>query len=118
MSSVYTNIARKRIEQSQEASQIPSKAAVPKQVATPPSNAQQSSKDESLPRVKEKPTNPKNRLSTTQSPPLGLPEQVEKYTTHVLPSLTKKVKLRALEQDINDYDVVNNALIFYFDKNK
>jgi hypothetical protein len=29
MSSVYTNIARKRIEQSQEASQIPSKTVEP-----------------------------------------------------------------------------------------
>ena len=118
MSSVYTNIVRKRIEQSQEAAQIPSKAAVTKQVDTPPSNAQESSKAESLPNEKEKPTNPQNRLSTTQSPTLGSTEKVEKYTTHVLPSLTKKVKLRALEQDINDYDVVNNALNFYFDKTK
>jgi hypothetical protein len=47
-----------------------------------------------------------------------LTEKVEKYTTHILPSLAKKVKLRAVEEDINDYDVVNNALIAYFDRTK
>jgi hypothetical protein len=59
-----------------------------------------------------------SRFTGIPSPTLGLTEKPEKYTTHILPSLVKKVKLHALEQDVNDYDVVNNALIFYFDKNK
>ena len=118
MTSVYTNIARKRIEQSQEASNTPSKAAVPKQVDTPPSNTQLSTKSDSLPIETKKTTKPQNHLPTSQSPTLGLTEKPEKYTTHLLPSLVKKIKLRSLEDEINDYDVVNNALLFYFDKNK
>jgi hypothetical protein len=118
MSSVYTNIARKRIEQSQEASQNPSKEHIPQAVVTPKSNTQLSNKDESLPSESKKPTKPQNRLSTNHSSTPVVAENVEKYTTHIFPSLVKKVKLHALEQDINDYDVVNNALTFYFDKNK
>ena len=87
-------------------------------VVSPPSKVQQPTKAVTQPRETKKPTKPQNRLPTTQSPALGLIEKPEKYTTHLLPSLVKKVKLHALEQDINDYDVINNILLDYFDKNK
>src|SRR5687768_1867492 len=86
--------------------------------STTKKSPQQPTKTAPLPQEERKPTKPQNRLSTNQSPTLDKSEKVEKYTTHIFPSLTKKVKLLALEQDINDYDVVNNALIFYFDHNK
>jgi hypothetical protein len=43
---------------------------------------------------------------------------VEKYTTHIEPSLVKKVQIKAIEKDINDYDVVRIALKEYFERNK
>jgi hypothetical protein len=118
MSGVYTNIARKRIEQSHEASHAPQKATDPQPVTTLPSNAHLSTKAEALPTETKNPTNPQNRLPTTQSSAHGLTEKPEKYTTHILPSLVKKMKLHAVEKEINDYDVINNALLFYFDKNR
>jgi hypothetical protein len=90
----------------------------PTSVVTPPSDNHLSNTGSKPLQEAKKTTNPQNRLSTNQSPTPDVAEKVEKYTTHVLPSLTKKVKLHALEQDINDYDVVNKALTFYFDKNK
>jgi len=66
----------------------------------------------------EKSTKPQNRLSTIQSPAHYGSEKVEKYTTHIFPSLIKKVKLEAVEKEINDYDVINNILLAHFDKNK
>jgi hypothetical protein len=118
MSGVYTNLAKKRIEQSQEASHAPQKATDPQPVVTLPSNAPLSNKTEALPNEAKKSTKPQSRLPTTQSPRLGLTEKPEKYTTHLLPSLVKKVKLHAVEKEINDYDVINNALLSYFDKNR
>ena len=59
MSGVYTNIARKRIEQSQEATNTPSKATIPNQVDTPQSNAQLSAKADVLPIETKKPQNHK-----------------------------------------------------------
>ena len=94
------------------------KKFTPQPVVPPPSIATQPPKPAAPPQETKKPTKPQNRLPTTQSPTHGLTEKVEKYTTHILPSLAKKVKLRAVEEDINDYDVVNNALIFFFDKKK
>ena len=44
-------------------------------------------------------------------------DKVEKYTTHLEPSLIKKIKLAAIEKDMKDYDVVRLALIQYFEKN-
>jgi hypothetical protein len=45
-------------------------------------------------------------------------DKVEKYTTHIEPSLMKKIKLWAVEKDMKDYDVVRAALIQYFENNK
>jgi len=94
------------------------KKTTPQSVVTPPTSTQQPTKVTPLPRVAEKTTKPQNGFSTNQSSTPDVAEKVEKYTTHIFPSLVKKVKLHALEQDINDYDVINNALLFYFDKNK
>jgi hypothetical protein len=44
-------------------------------------------------------------------------DKVEKYTTHLEPSLIKKIKLAAVEKDMKDYDVVRAALIQYFENN-
>src|SRR6266568_2762 len=69
----------------------------------------------------DKPANPQTRLSA--SPQIILPtnplarktatplnsqtdgEKPEKYTTRLKPSMTRKVKVFAAQQDINDYDV-------------
>ncbi len=90
----------------------------PQPAATSPSKPQQAPIGKTQPHEAKKPTKPQNRLPTTQSPTLGLTEKPEKYTTHILPSLVKKVKFHALENEINDYDVINNALLLYFDRNK
>jgi hypothetical protein len=45
-------------------------------------------------------------------------EKLEKYTTHLEPSLIKKVKLHAAEQEMKDYQVIRNALLLYFEKNR
>jgi hypothetical protein len=63
-------------------------------------------------------TNPLARLPTNQSPTHFVSEKPEKYTTHLEPSLIKKVKLHATERDMKDYQVIKNALLLYFEKNK
>jgi hypothetical protein len=45
-------------------------------------------------------------------------DKVEKYTTHLEPSLIKKIKLEAIEKDMKDYDVVRAALKQYFESHK
>jgi hypothetical protein len=94
------------------------KKPTPQPVVTSPSNAKQPTKPATPPREAKKPTNLQNHLPAIQSPTIGLTEKPEKYTTHLLPSLVKKIKLHAVENEINDYDVINNALLSYFDKNK
>jgi hypothetical protein len=75
-------------------------------------------KIESSPNEAKKPTKPQNRLSTNPSPTRTGAEKVEKYTTHLEPNLIKKVKHYAVEKEIKDYEVVKNALLFYFENNK
>jgi hypothetical protein len=87
-------------------------------VTIPPPNAQQSNTGSKPPHEAKKPTKPLNRLYTNHSPTLDGAEKPEKYTTHLEPSLIKKVKLHAVEKEIKDYEVVKKALLFYFDKNK
>jgi hypothetical protein len=94
------------------------KKTPPQPVVTPLPMSQQPAKAITQPPEAKKPTKPQNRLSTNQSPTRDGVEKVEKYTTHIFPSLAKKIKLFAVENDINDYDVVNHALQFYFDKHK
>ncbi len=90
----------------------------PQPAATSPSKPHQAPIEKTQPNESTKTTKPQNRLPTSQSPTLALTEKPEKYTTHILPSLVKKVKLHAVEKEINDYDVINNALLLYFDKNR
>jgi hypothetical protein len=59
---------------------------------------------------------PRKRAKLSLAPALPDSEMVEKYTTHVEPSLVKKVQIEA--RDINDYDVVRIALKEYFERNK
>jgi hypothetical protein len=51
------------------------------------------------------------RLSTLDS------EIPEKYTTRLRPSMVRHVKIFAAERDINDYEVVEKALMEYFERN-
>jgi hypothetical protein len=62
-----------------------------------------------------KPINVQIRTSGKLSRALSDSEKVEKYTTHLEPSLIKKIKLTAIEKDMKDYDVVRLALIQYFE---
>jgi hypothetical protein len=63
------------------------------------------------------PANVQIRTSGKLSRALSDSEKVEKYTTHVEPSLVKKIQIEAIEKDINDYDVVRVALKEYFERN-
>ena len=65
-----------------------------------------------------KPVNVQIRTSGKLSRALSDSEKVEKYTTHVEPSLVKKIQIEAIEKDINDYDVVRIALKEYFERKK
>jgi hypothetical protein len=58
----------------------------------------------------------RKRAKPSLPPALPDSEMVEKYTTHVEPSLVKKVQIEAIEKEINDYDVVRIALKEYFEK--
>ena len=49
---------------------------------------------------------------------LPVQEKIEKYTTHLEPSMIKKIKIHASEYEIKDYQVVKDALLLYFDKYK
>src|SRR4051812_38305701 len=51
-------------------------------------------------------TKPQTRLSTKSSAPTSLDERPEKYTTHLEPSLIKRLKLFAVEKDLKDYQVI------------
>jgi hypothetical protein len=65
-----------------------------------------------------KPVNVQIRTSGKLSRALSDSEKVEKYTTHVEPSLVKKIQIEAIEKDINDYDVVRIAPKEYFERKK
>jgi hypothetical protein len=80
-----------------------------------------------------KPANPQTRLPVKPKdgkPASGLEEkpassfarkpaneQPEKYTTRLEPSMIKRVKVFAAQQEIKDYEVVKQALSEYFEKN-
>jgi hypothetical protein len=106
MSGIYTELAKRRAEQSKEAvsngSPLPSSEK-------PVLRVPQGKKDIPASQQRHKPTK--------LSPTLPDSEKVEKYTTHLEPSLVKKVQIEAIQKDINDYDVVRIALKQYFEKN-
>jgi hypothetical protein len=60
----------------------------------------------------------RKRAKLSLAPALSDSEMVEKYTTHVEPSLVKKLQIEAVAKEINDYDVVRIAFKEYFERNK
>lgn len=62
------------------------------------------------------PTSPQTSLPTRPLNSKVLGEVVEKYTTHLKPSVIKKIKVYAVEQDIPDYEVVCQALEEFFSR--
>jgi hypothetical protein len=108
MDSIYTNLAKKRAEQSKE----------------PVSNGSPPPPEKSVKHVpkdkagKAAPLHIRKRAKLSLAPALSDSEMVEKYTTHVEPSLVKKLQIEAVEKEINDYDVVRIALKEYFERNK
>ena len=65
-----------------------------------------------------KPANPQDRKPANLSTSFDSLEKPEKYTTRLEPSLVKRIRLDAVEKDMNDYDVVKTALAQYFERNK
>jgi hypothetical protein len=107
MNGIYTNLAKKRAEQSKE--------PLTQGAVSPPSEkpfAQETQGKNDMP--------VSQRTRKTAKLPLAPPdsEKVEKYTTHLEPSLVKKIKLAAIEKDIKDYEIVRLALTQYFENNK
>jgi hypothetical protein len=89
MSSVYTEIAKRRADQSKE----PVSHGFPSLPAVKPS----------IQVAQDKGVKPATVLTCKAAKlPLASPdsEKVEKYTTHLEPSMVKKIKLAAIEKDI------------------
>ena len=107
MSGIYTELAKRRAEQSKEPVSHGSPPSFPeKQVVQAPQVKKATPPSQQTPTV------------TKLSPALPDAEKVEKYTTHVEPSLVKKIQIEAIEKEINEYDVVRIALKEYFERNK
>jgi hypothetical protein len=96
----------------------PKKVSTPPPVVTSPVNSGQSNAVKVQSSEPKKSTKPQTHLPTNQSPAFDPIEKPEKYTTHLEPSLIKKLKLHATERDMKDYQVIKNALLLYFEKNK
>ncbi|SRR6266849_1891965 len=65
-----------------------------------------------------KPAKPHAGKPTSPQARLPIIEQVEKYTTRLEPSLVKRIKIYAAEQDVADYEVVKQAVEDYLAKKK
>jgi len=65
-----------------------------------------------------KPESSLSRKPETLKPRLPEIQKAEKYSTQLPPSLIKRIKQQALEQDIKDYEVVQFALEAYLSKKK
>jgi hypothetical protein len=63
-----------------------------------------------------KPENTLSRIPEIQKPRIPESLKTEKYSTQLPPSLIKRIKQHALEQDIKDYEVVQFALEAYLSK--
>ena len=109
MSGLYTELAKKRAAQSKEPVSNGSPLPPPEKHVV---HAPQIKKETSTRQQTRK------RAKLSLAPALSDSEMVEKYTTHVEPSLVKKVQIEAIEKEINDYDVVRIALREYFERNK
>jgi hypothetical protein len=109
MNGVYTNLAKKRAEQSKKPANLGDPPPPPETPIVPETQG----KTDMPARLQTR-----RRAKLSLAPALPDSEMVEKYTTHVEPSLIKKIKLAAIEKDIKDYDVVRAALNQYFENNK
>jgi hypothetical protein len=65
-----------------------------------------------------KPTSTQVHKPTNSSPTADPTEKPEKYTTHLEPSMVKRIKRYALDEDMKDYQVIKEALLLFFEKNK
>src|SRR6266566_2874475 len=65
-----------------------------------------------------KPESGLSRNPETLKPRLPETPKAEKYSTQLPPSLIKRIKQQALEQDIKDYEVVQFALEAYLTRKK
>jgi len=108
---IYTDIALKRTEQNN----TPVSSLKDKRSVSPSPNAIQQTNKPVEPKMSTKPQNHILKDKVSVGPPS---EKPEKYTTHLEPSLIKKLKIYATERDMKDYQVVKNALLLYFEKNK
>jgi hypothetical protein len=109
MTGVYTNIARRRIEQSK----LSASSSIDNQ-SRPTSPAIQPTTKPVDPKMS---TKPQNHLSNDRNAGDMPLEKPEKYTTHLELNLIKKLKIYATERDMEYYQVVKNALLLYFEKN-
>jgi hypothetical protein len=107
MNGVYTNLAKKRVEQSTE--------PLTQGSVSPPSEKPIVKKAQDK---KDMPVTLQTPKTTKLSPAPSDSEKAEKYTTHLEPSMVKKIKLGAIEKDIKDYEIVRMALTQYFENNK
>ena len=89
----------------------------PPPVVFPPTSKQPQTQPPKSDGVK-KPANPFTGKSAKLSTSFDSLEKPEKYTTRLEPSLVKKIRLDAVEKDMNDYEVVKTALTQYFERNK
>ncbi len=89
----------------------------PPHVISPPASKQPQTQLPKNDGIK-KPANPQDRKPAKLSTSFNSLEKPEKYTTRLEPSLVKKIRLDAVEKDMNDYDVVKTALTQYFGRNK
>src|SRR5918997_4386788 len=92
-----------------------SEKKTPPPVVFPPASKQPQTQPPKSDGLK-KPANPQDRKPANQSTSFNSLEKPEKYTTRLEPSLVKKIRLDAVEKDMNDYDVVKTALTQYFER--
>jgi hypothetical protein len=60
------------------------------------------------------PTKPQTGKTTSTQVDKPTKPQVDKYTTHLTPATIKEVKKYAFEHEMKDYEVVQEALDFFF----
>ena len=91
-------------------------AAKPKRLSPPPPRGlmEPVKRENSAKIVAPLPKREASKPSAAQDPQ----EKIEKYTTHLEPSLIKQIKLFGIERDMKDYQVVKAALLTYFEQNK
>jgi hypothetical protein len=115
------------LQQLEDAPRIPVRAKVenlppPEEKARKPANGQAGKpatlQDHSITKTHDiGTTNPQTRKPLPPRPASIYGEIPEKYTTRLLPSMVRHIKIFAAERDINDYEVVEKALTEYFERN-